>query len=39
MIVPIADADATPEPEIAPKSIFAIEFVCAKDPGTLPVRT
>ena len=39
MIVPIAEADATPEPDIAPKSILATAFVWAREPGTRPVRT
>ena len=34
---PIAEAAAVPEPEMAPKSIFATTFVCASAPGARPV--
>lgn len=38
MMEPIAEAAAVPEPEIAPKSMLATTFVCAREPGILPVK-
>ena len=39
MMEPIAEAAAVPEPEIAPKSMFATAFVCARAPGMLPTKS
>ena len=39
IIEPIADAAAVPEPEMAPKSMFAITFVWASAPGARPVMS
>ena len=36
---PIAEAAAVPEPEMAPKSIFATALVWANAPGILPVKS
>ena len=38
MIEPIAEAAATPEPEIAPNIMLAMQLVWAKEPGTLPTN-
>ena len=39
MKLPIAEAEAAAEPDIAPKSIFAIIFTKASPPGRGPTRT
>ena len=38
MMVPIAEAAATPEPEMAPNIILAMELVWAYEPGILPTK-
>ena len=39
IVPPIAAAAAAPEPLIAPKSMFATTFVCAKADGIRPLKT